>query len=157
MTWKNYLFSFSGRINRAKYWQIIIIYVLVVAVPLALLMFVDVLLKSTPIGLIITKITGIFFFLLVAFMLYVSIAIFFKRLHDRNKGGWWIVPFAILPGILNGIAQASSYSPTIPHWLVSVCEIVGPILSVWAFIEIGCLRGTVGPNRFGPDPLERLT
>jgi uncharacterized membrane protein YhaH (DUF805 family)/TM2 domain-containing membrane protein YozV len=28
-------------------------------------------------------------------------------------------------------------------------------ISVWALIELGCLRGTVGPNRFGPDPLER--
>jgi uncharacterized membrane protein YhaH (DUF805 family) len=26
-------------------------------------------------------------------------------------------------------------------------------ITVWAFVELGCLRGTVGPNRFGPDPL----
>ena len=24
---------------------------------------------------------------------------------------------------------------------------------IWMFIELGCLRGTDGPNRFGPDPL----
>jgi uncharacterized membrane protein YhaH (DUF805 family) len=25
---------------------------------------------------------------------------------------------------------------------------------VWALVEIGFLRGTVGPNQYGPDPLE---
>ena len=27
-------------------------------------------------------------------------------------------------------------------------------VGVWAFVELGCLRGTIGPNRYGPDPLE---
>ena len=26
-------------------------------------------------------------------------------------------------------------------------------ITVWAFVELGCLRGTVGSNRYGPDPL----
>ena len=26
-------------------------------------------------------------------------------------------------------------------------------ISVWLFVEIGFLKGTEGPNRFGPDPL----
>jgi uncharacterized membrane protein YhaH (DUF805 family) len=27
------------------------------------------------------------------------------------------------------------------------------VISVWLFVQIGFLRGTSGPNRFGPDPL----
>jgi uncharacterized membrane protein YhaH (DUF805 family) len=27
-------------------------------------------------------------------------------------------------------------------------------LAIWALIWLGCLRGTVGPNQYGPDPLE---
>jgi uncharacterized membrane protein YhaH (DUF805 family) len=27
-------------------------------------------------------------------------------------------------------------------------------LSIWGLVEIGFLRGTVGPNQYGPDPLE---
>ena len=27
-------------------------------------------------------------------------------------------------------------------------------LGIWALIWLGCLRGTVGPNQYGPDPLE---
>ncbi len=26
-------------------------------------------------------------------------------------------------------------------------------ISIWGFVEIGCLRGTEGPNQYGPDPL----
>jgi uncharacterized membrane protein YhaH (DUF805 family) len=28
------------------------------------------------------------------------------------------------------------------------------VLSLWGLIELGFLRGTVGPNQYGPDPLE---
>jgi uncharacterized membrane protein YhaH (DUF805 family) len=34
-------------------------------------------------------------------------------------------------------------------------ELVSLALMIWGFVELGCLRGTVGPNRFGPDPLQR--
>jgi uncharacterized membrane protein YhaH (DUF805 family) len=27
------------------------------------------------------------------------------------------------------------------------------VVSLWLFIEIGFLKGTQGPNRYGPDPL----
>ena len=27
------------------------------------------------------------------------------------------------------------------------------VVALWFFVELGCLRGTVGPNRYGPDPL----
>ena len=30
-----------------------------------------------------------------------------------------------------------------------------PIVNIWAFLKLGFLRGTVGPNRFGPDPLAK--
>jgi uncharacterized membrane protein YhaH (DUF805 family) len=31
--------------------------------------------------------------------------------------------------------------------------IAASVLMMWLFIEIGFLRGTQGPNRYGPDPL----
>ena len=27
-------------------------------------------------------------------------------------------------------------------------------LAIWAFVWFGCLRGTIGPNDYGPDPLQ---
>ena len=34
-----------------------------------------------------------------------------------------------------------------------ITYIIGLAILIWAIIELGCLRGTPGPNRFGPDPL----
>lgn len=57
---------------------------------------------------------------------WISLAIQIKRWHDRNKSGWWVF-----------------------------IELIPFIGNIWAFVELGCLKGTAGENRFGPDPLER--
>ena len=56
--------------------------------------------------------------------LFASIAVGVKRWHDRDKSGWWI--------------------------LIVLVPVIGWI---WAIVENGFLRGTIGPNRFGSDPL----
>ena len=53
-----------------------------------------------------------------------SIAVSVKRWHDRNRSGWWV--------------------------LIALVPVVG---AVWMLIDNGFLKGTPGPNRFGPDPL----
>ena len=58
--------------------------------------------------------------------LYPGLALLCKRWHDREKSGWWS--------------------------LILLVPIVG---SIWVFVELGFLRGNKGPNRFGPDPLQR--
>ena len=50
-----------------------------------------------------------------------------KRYHDRNKSGWWI--------------------------LIVFVPVIG---AIWYFVECGFLRGTRGPNPYGPDPLASL-
>lgn len=32
-------------------------------------------------------------------------------------------------------------------------SLVSLALSLWAFVELGCLRGTIGPNQYGADPI----
>ena len=64
----------------------------------------------------------------VMFMIWVlwpSIAVQAKRWHDINKSALWV--------------------------FINFIPLIGPI---WALIENGFIRGTPGPNRFGPDPLE---
>jgi uncharacterized membrane protein YhaH (DUF805 family) len=71
---------------------------------------------------------GIFGFILIIFalvMLWPSIAILVKRVHDRD----WPWPFILL--------------------------LLVPLVSLWPAIEIMFLRGTIGGNRFGPDPVPR--
>ena len=55
-------------------------------------------------------------------LVWISLALQVKRWHDRDKSAWWV--------------------------FISFIPIVGPI---WTFVEAGCLRGTVGPNRYGAD------
>jgi uncharacterized membrane protein YhaH (DUF805 family) len=49
-------------------------------------------------------------------------AVSVKRWHDRDKSGWWA--------------------------LVYLLPVIGLL---WTLIANGMLRGTLGPNRFGPD------
>jgi len=53
-----------------------------------------------------------------------QIAVGAKRCHDRDRSGWF--------------------------QLISLIPFVGII---WLLVELGFLRGTVGPNSFGADPL----
>ena len=52
------------------------------------------------------------------------LAISVKRAHDRGKSGWFN--------------------------LVALIPLAG---AIWLFVELGCLRGQRGANRFGQNPL----
>jgi len=58
-------------------------------------------------------------------LIWPSIAVGAKRCHDRDRSGWFL--------------------------LVGLIPLVG---AIWLLIDLGFLRGTAGPNRFGPDPLQ---
>ncbi len=57
-------------------------------------------------------------------MIYPALVLYAKRWHDRNKSGWWT--------------------------LITFVPIIGWL---WMLIECGFLKGTDGPNAYGPDPL----
>jgi uncharacterized membrane protein YhaH (DUF805 family) len=138
MDWGNYLFSFEGRINRAKYWLFVLISLIAMAVAFALLFA----LGFSVAGFIVA---GIIYLVL----LYCGLAVGAKRLHDRNKSGWWLLVFYLLPNVLSGTGAASQ-SPG----LNAITGLVSFGILIWAIVELGCLRGTIGPNQYGPDPLE---
>jgi uncharacterized membrane protein YhaH (DUF805 family) len=152
MDWTNFLFSFQGRLNRGKYWLAGFLYIAVwlvfFAISLTLLGDrVDNLLSFAGVGLALWLI-GIVLLLVTCWS---GFAVGVKRLHDRDKTGWWIVLFYLAPSVLSG-AQASGSGGG--AMLLMVASFV---ISVWSFIELGCLRGTRGPNRYGPDPLGSLS
>lgn len=121
----NLLFSAEGRINRAKYWLIYLITFGVDILTLSL-MILAVGISATA-NEDLGKSLFFIFLLFGAFTnFWISLAAMIKRLHDRDKSGWWI--FIVLIPILG---------------------------TIWLFIECGFIRGTEGPNRFGPDPLHR--
>jgi uncharacterized membrane protein YhaH (DUF805 family) len=73
------------------------------------------------------------------------IAVGIKRLHDRGKSGWWLVLFYLVPGPLKSIGEPRGFLAAVSFGI-----------SLWALVELGFRRGTLGPNQYGPDPLSRL-
>jgi uncharacterized membrane protein YhaH (DUF805 family) len=71
-----------------------------------------------------------------------------KRLHDRDKSGWWTFPYMVAPGLNGqfGDLLGSSFAAALIGLAVFIAL-------TWGFVDICLLKGTHGPNRFGPDPL----
>lgn len=72
-----------------------------------------------------------------------------RRLHDRNLSGWW----QTLPLLLSLLALVA-LAVEIASELWMVLSVLSAAAGVW-FLVMLILPGTPGPNRFGPDPLER--
>ncbi len=136
------LFTFTGRINRAKYWLgvgVLIAYWIVVGIVLSILFYG----LGGP-GYILAIAAGA---AATIGAMWAGCAIGIKRLHDRAKSGWWLLIFWVVPGILSGVGTAAGSSLGMLFSLASLG------ISIWGFVEIGCLRGTEGSNEYGPDPL----
>ncbi len=167
MDWTWYLFRFDGRISRAKLWfgglalfglmmtvglVILVIYRLFgIAKPFELgasdlFKFVDPdawrTLTWADLPRVLIKLFG------TSLIMWVYFALSIKRLHDRDKSGWWMVPFFALPGLYNQFADRLPDSPAdLPLALTASA------LCLWGFIELYCLKGSSKTNRFGADPL----
>jgi uncharacterized membrane protein YhaH (DUF805 family) len=122
MTLGSILFSFQGRLNRQPFWLATLALIVVEAFDFAMMGVAagsagpD----ANPNPAAVILMLGCIALLFVCS--WASLALSVKRMHDRNKSGWFV--------------------------LISIV----PLLNFWLFIE-SVLRGTVGPNRFGPDPL----
>ena len=86
-------------------------------------------------------------------LLLPSIAVTVRRLHDSNRSGLWLLGY-ILPYILGSFlsgfgAGANSTTLALIGGLVTLG---GAIMGIVIFVFL-VLPGTVGPNRYGPDPL----
>jgi len=170
MNWGSYLFSFQGRINRAKLWLFILILIGIEIVYFTLfsILFGGSLLamiKGGPAGLAAggasLGLAGILTFVLILVVIFSSIALTVKRLHDRAKSAWWLVVFWLIPFVINCavfanmIGQMHDDSAAMPmtNPVIMAMRLISLVLTLWAFVELYCLRGTMGDNQYGPDPL----
>jgi uncharacterized membrane protein YhaH (DUF805 family) len=150
MDWTTLLFSFRGRINRGKYWLAVLIYMLVwTAFITGCLIWLGGMNTDDPFsfagaGLLI----WLMGFILLVAGIWSGLAVGIKRLHDRDKSGWWILLFWLGPGILSG---SNAFMPDVGGGFI--LSLAAAAVAIWGFVELGCLPGTPGPNRYGPDPL----
>jgi len=142
-----YLFtSFDGRINRKPYWLASLI---LIAAAIVLMMVLVIALDPLSTAFRIAT------FVVQLAMLYPAAALMAKRLHDRNRPTWWIA-IALVPMVLQGLLQAMGVigNPLHSNALDYLFGLVVFVVSIWFLIELGFLRGTPGPNQYGPDPLQ---
>jgi uncharacterized membrane protein YhaH (DUF805 family) len=84
-----------------------------------------------------------------------------KRFHDRGRSGWFaLVPFLpalmIVTTLMGGVATDAPAEAVVPHILPWIG--IGMLINLWLFVDLGCLAGTDGPNKFddnSPPPAAR--
>ena len=100
-------------------------------------------------------------------LLLPSLAVTARRLHDTNRTAWWmllylvpivgIIVLAILFIALLGINAFDPWGGSDAEWgVLGVFFIIWLIISIAAWVVLlvfQIMPGTVGPNRYGPDPL----
>jgi uncharacterized membrane protein YhaH (DUF805 family) len=153
-------FSFYGRLSRARFWLLAILWGIVGPIVLTLIIGITALVAGRSLTEEAFDSEKIVDLILGYSVLFVGLAVagtaFFagglsigvRRLHDRNKSGWWILPLYVVPFLIGTISNQTSDD----LWGLGLA-LVGLILWLWGLVELGFLRGTVGPNRFGLDPL----
>jgi uncharacterized membrane protein YhaH (DUF805 family) len=88
-----------------------------------------------------------------------TLAVTCRRLHDMNYSGWWQAAVYLLPILFIGMMVATFGFVIIGNPLMAGTSAIVAFLAILMFylgffIILSCVRGTKGPNRFGPDPLE---
>ena len=121
----NLLFGFQGRMNRAKWWLVLVAIVVIEMIVFGIV-FGGAAMADDPQAAManLGPIASLVLLVLAVAVTWISIAVGIKRFHDRNKSGWWV--------------------------LIAFVPVIG---GLWYLIECGFLRGTPGPNNYGPDPL----
>jgi uncharacterized membrane protein YhaH (DUF805 family) len=172
MDWTTYLFRFDGRINRVLMCQALLIVMVLSSLVGTIDRAIHVidgqrsfcftfafdfalddlfgvvdprawrLLPSADLPSLVLKVLS------TALFLWIYLATTIKRLHDRNRRGWWIILFFFVPGLFDQFADLLPDT----NWAVAVAWTFH-IQWLWGFVEMFLLRGTSGANRFGPDPL----
>ena len=123
----NILFSFEGRINRRPLWGF---WLFASAINLVVFVMAYQLVATGHPSAQITPedfekhLESLSWFNYVSLaLLWPSLALGIKRAHDRNRSGWFLLLLFV------------------------------PLINFWPLIELACIAGTPGANRFGPDPL----
>jgi uncharacterized membrane protein YhaH (DUF805 family) len=142
MDYARTLFSFKGRINRARY-----LVIQLALLTVWFLFWVKAPFQQWEMGLAAA-----------IPMIWINLATTAKRLQDRNRHGWWAVAIVVINrlsllyyGLFFGLSFGVDIS--IAQELLLVMGAVGlSVLQTWIVVELFFLTGTDGANRFGPDP-----
>jgi uncharacterized membrane protein YhaH (DUF805 family) len=135
MNWTYLLTSIDGRISRKPFW----IGLLILSIPEVA--------AHVALGERWSSLVS----LLIA---YPEFAVFAKRGHDRNVPTWVAGAFIASAVVLNILVLFDLTGPmTNPSTLFYAVGVPLGVFALILLVDFGFRRGTVGPNRYGPDPL----
>lgn len=126
--------SFKGRASRSEFWWFCL-FTLILNLIVAL------------VGLLLPALGSIVSAVQALWLLLPTVGVTTRRLHDRNFSGWWqVLPLAaVLPAIAGAVLGAAG--------LLVLAGSAAALASL-GLLVVYVLKGTTGPNRFGPDPLD---
>jgi uncharacterized membrane protein YhaH (DUF805 family) len=148
----------DGRINRQAWWIGVIVLIIVAIIlnfilgaimgggmpsleqlmdPAVMMAYAQ---KQGWISLIIGLITA-----------YPYIALSVKRRHDRNNSGYDAIGLIVFSLLWSLIQALGLFTAT--GGIGMVVSIIFLIYAIYMLVQLGFLKGTAGPNNYGPDPL----
>jgi uncharacterized membrane protein YhaH (DUF805 family) len=141
MDWLYLFNSFHGRIGRQTFWFAFIIVLIVEFIG----HYVAEQLQGDRLSAIVD----------LAFT-YPEFAVTIKRAHDRNMPDWVLIAFFAAGAFLD-LLMVLGFAGTDenPSLISLAVAIPFSVLALALLVELGCRKGTEGPNQYGPDPLAR--
>jgi uncharacterized membrane protein YhaH (DUF805 family) len=139
MDWAYLLNSFDGRIGRKTFW------IAFGAVTVAEILghFIAERIEGDRLSAIVDLV-----------FTYPEFAIAVKRGQDRNMPLWVLAAFfgaGVLLDLFTVVGLAGT--DTEPSLISLVIAVPFTAFGIALLVELGCRKGTTGPNRYGPDPL----
>jgi uncharacterized membrane protein YhaH (DUF805 family) len=134
--------DWTGRIPRSQWW---IGVGLLIAAVIVLAILTGILAAIIGFGAFVVYAVG------ALAISYFSVPLAAKRFQDRGRPGnlAWI-GFGL--SILSIVVELINFGRG-PSLLSTIVGLAAFGVGIWYLIDLGCLRGTVGPNQYGPDPL----
>ena len=141
--------DFTGRTGVINYWR--------AQRPLALILLLGPVISMTLLLSPLPQWTALIGLIPILFVYIASIALGFRRLHDRGRSGWWLMVYAsplVFSCVLLARMGGLPGEPWSPVFITTgVVMLATFAFYVWGFIDIGLRKGRPGPNRYGPAPI----
>ena len=150
MSLLHYFLSPSGRISRQAFWLGLIV-LMALTIPVSLLIDPS----SLERGAQPNKVPQLADTLWSLAISWPSAAISIKRFNDRDRPQW----IGYLLGVLMALLViANAFGVLLDPDTMELPEKIAfsALLAffMWSLVDNGCYKGTGGPNRYGPDPLQ---
>jgi uncharacterized membrane protein YhaH (DUF805 family) len=136
------LFSFWGRIGRARYWGLSGLCLLtLIGSSIAVALTANAT-NATPVNVPAAVVAIAGFFLCWA-MLMALVGLGVRRLHDRGRSGFWIVPYyAVYPPVAFILFDGDWFGP-----LGTALFCLAASVMLWSIIDLGFLKGKAAADQ----------